>query len=193
MLKAVSRILIFTSLMLGVFLSGSAFAALCTITAEGAFEYNGTTGTLSIADATIINSDFDALSYGDKISFTTTLGSSGSINLGGSDVIEAVTAGNTDYAHLENSIQLLGLYSITAGGWSEYFKTDFSSHIFLALGEGQSFSDYKADYTGSAGVTLLFTSVPVPSSLTLLGLGLFALAGYLRKIHSIYFSQVFRS
>nr|WP_319393065.1 hypothetical protein [uncultured Desulfobacter sp.] len=193
MLKMVNRLFLFTSLMLGVFLTGSAFAALGSITAGGYFEYNGSTSTLTIADATVSRSDFDVLSPGDKITFTTTLGSSGRMNFDGSDVIEAVTVGNTGSEHFGYSIKLSGLYSITGGGWSEDFKTNFSSHILLMLGEGQSFSDYKADYTGPSLISLSFTSVPVPSSLTLMGLGLLILAGYLRKIHRNYFSQVFRS
>lgn len=195
MLKTVSRILIFTSLMLGVLLSGSAFAALGTITAGGAFKYNGSTGILTITDATVISSDFDVLSFRDEISLTATLGSSSSstIHFNGSDVIEAVAAGNTNYTYLNNSILLFGPYSITGGDWSQYFKTDLSSQILLTLGDGQSFSGYEADYAGSSQIYLSLTSVPVPSSLTLMGLGLLIFAGYLRRIYGIYFSQVVKS
>ncbi len=195
MLRTASHILIFTSLMVGVLLSGSAFAALGTITAGGAFNYNGSTGTLIITDATVISSDFDVLNFRDKITLTATLGSSSSntINFNGSDVIEAVAAGNTNYQYLNNSILLFGSYSITGGDWSQYFKTDLSSQILLTLGEGQVFSGYDADYTGSSQIYLSLTSVPVPSSLTLMGFGLLAFAGYLRRISGVYFSQVFKS
>ncbi|MCG8552063.1 MAG: PEP-CTERM sorting domain-containing protein [Desulfobacterales bacterium] len=195
MLRTANRILIFTLLMVGVLLSGSAFAALGTITAGGVFNYNGSTGTLIITDATVVSSDFDVLISTDKITLTSTLGSSSSntIHFNGSDVIEAVAAGSTNQQYLNNSILLFGRYSITGGDWSQYFKTDFSSQILLTLGDGQSFSGYDADYTGSAQIHLSLTSVPVPSSLTLMGLGLLIFAGYLRRICGIYSLQVFKS
>ncbi len=193
MLKTKSCILIFTSLMLGVFLSGSAFAALGSIMAGGAFTYNGSTGTLTITDATVISSDVDVLNDGDKITLTATLGSRSNIHLNGSDVVEAVAAGNSSHDYLNNSILLSGPYSIIGGDWRQYFKTDFSSQILLTLGDGQSFSGYEADYSGSSQIFLSFDTVPVPSSFTLMGLGLLMLTGYWRKIYNRYFSKIVKS
>lgn len=195
MLKTVSRMLIFISLMLGGLLSGSAFAALGSITAGGAFSYNGSTRTVIITDATVISSDVDVLSVMEKITLTATLRAD-SINtmyFNGTDVLEGVAVGSANYEYLENSVLLFGLYSITGGDWSQYFNADFSSQIWLTLGAGQSFSGFEADYTGSSQIYLSLTSVPVPSSLTLMGLGLLILAGYLRKIYGIYFPKVSKS
>nr|WP_320013691.1 hypothetical protein [uncultured Desulfobacter sp.] len=190
MLKTVSRIFIFTSLIFGVFLSGSAFAALGTITAGGAFTYIGSTGTLTITDATVTESDFDLLDKGDKITLTGSLGSGGTMSFSDSDVIKAVATGNIVLTGLDDSAFLFGNYTITGGAWSDYFQTDFSTHILLTLWNDQSFSGFEADYSGLSQISLSLTSVPVPSSLTLMGFGLMMLTGYRRKIYSLYFFQV---
>lgn len=190
MLKKISCISIFTSLVLSVFLSASAFAALGSITAGGAFTYIGSTATLTITDATVTGSDFDLLDIGETVTLTGSLGSGGTMSFNGSDVIKAVAAGNIEFTGLGPIVSLFGNYTITGGEWSDYFQPTLLSHIFLTLEGNQSFSDDKADYTGRSEISLSLTSVPVPSSLIMMGFGLMMLTGYWRKIYSIYFFQI---
>lgn len=112
------------------------------------------------------------------------------MSFNGSDVIKAVAVGNIEFMGLGSSVSLVGNYTITGGDWSDYFQPTLSSHILLTLGDGQFFSDDKAYYTGLSEISLSLTSVPVPSSLTMMGFGLMMLTGYRRKSYSIYFFQV---
>lgn len=177
MLRTVRPIFIVTSLILGVFLYASAFAASVSITAGGTMgSYNSTDKTLTIPCAFEIDidteSDFNLLNSEDTISLIVDLGSgNATIIVGGLNVIEAV-AGNDVLIYadtIKNIFDVSGSYTISGGTWKDSLQTDFLLQAFSYEGSG-------------AEIYLGLNSVPIPASLTLIGLGLMMLTGYRRKL-----------
>ena len=182
MIKTVSRISIFTLLIFGCFLSGSAFASVC---AMGSFTYYSETDTLTIDNVRVIESDIDLLNFGNIISLEVSLTSNSTVEPGstisfnGSTVIEA-TQREITYSTVNNN--LYTKYTTENGAWMQSLPA-FYLDIYLSVGESLDIFDTNDTtvYTGSVTVYITQAVVPIPSSLTLIGLGLVMLTGYRRK------------
>ncbi len=184
MSKTVKRVsIIITSLILGVFLSGSAYSGTVEIGATGDFTYTLSTNTISITGAIVTRSDFNLLEVGDSITLTASVGTDGTMNFEGVDVITATENGVTFTPTGSSSLVLTGGYQIAGGAWINEFETDFSSLMTFTLFDGQSIATvYSTGVgTGKAEISFTLASVPVPSSLLLIGFGLMMLTGYRRK------------
>ncbi len=190
MLQTVRRFSIVTSLIIGIFLSGSAWAATATsIGLAGNFGYDGDSKTLTFTDVAVDLSSFpDLLAVGDRVTLTAVLGSGNTMSLTfeSSTVIEAAQDGDLDYDDFDYAdfgiIELYPEYTITGGEWDNLFQTDFYLNIALETVGGSTPFSFDQDYSGTAEIEIVLTSVPAPSSLLLIGFGLMLFAGYRRKI-----------
>lgn len=173
MSKTIKHISIVTALILGVFLSGSAFAAVVSIDASGTFTTDDNNIEITL---TTISLGSNLLSINDTI--TLTLEDSGSsseknisgIDIDGSNLDLIGQAGANDIWETysdDDLVLLVGSFTITGGGQS---------------GDYQSIGSLQITFNGDvAGVDIYLNSVPIPSSLILAGFGLMLLAGHRQR------------
>jgi len=186
MIKHIKYSFLLFILITGISFSGAAVAAP-VVDLFGNFEYVGNTGIFSMEGSVLATSDSSLIAEDTKILFSSTWNGSTFINsslrLTDNTLLLAGAETSWIFPITEQSISIVGFYNAIYGSWQNEFAPIVDFITTLGLDTNQTFTDMFGDYSGTMNVTFSSRNIntPVPASLTLLGLGLMAVAGIRRK------------